>query len=471
MPAQAALVGIALFAFFVNLQTIRTFPSWFDEAYFANVAQNLALGQNMVGDLVPGFHVGEVRLYGPVFFHLQAMLIQLFGLDAFYFRLPGLMAAYMALAFIALFLRNSGLRPKYLGIFGVAAIVDVSFNRNLVSGRMDMLALLLVTVAMWLASCSPQSKPRPDLLRWGAVGLTSAFAFLTTPRALFLLPIVLFLWLRHVTRPTMAKPAKHDAPLTLVVLLTFVLPVAAWVRYVGGPTAYFDQFASNDVVGAHIAPSLFRSAYDNIAIALLLFLVTLNVKTVLRSWVLAGLFATFLAFSVFVREHGPYAGMIMPFVIAAIVFLLARSNYQSIIKVALIASLTVPGSVLVTLRAADLALNGKCRDGEGVMRAIAGRVGDAATIIAPFKYYFLLEGKDRKLLTVEYAKGDPSTIRRGAELVVADWGAAGALRKEGFVEAGGFACAVRRVPLLPETFYQRSVFQEALFIVAPRDPL
>ena len=100
------MIAVGLLAVLVNLETIRTFPSWFDEAFMANVSFNLAQGKNLILDLIPEYYTKEVNLYGPIYFYLQAFLIDSFGLQAFIFRLPNLLAGYVSVLLLAMVLRH-----------------------------------------------------------------------------------------------------------------------------------------------------------------------------------------------------------------------------------------------------------------------------------------------------------------------------------------------------------------------------
>lgn len=458
-----AALPIVILAVLVNLETIRTFPSWFDEAFFANMAFNLAQGQGLVLDVIPGYFQGEVFLYGPVYFHLQAFLINFFGLQDFIFRLPNLAAAYLSVLVLAFVLRESGLSPRYQILFVVAAIVDVSFNRNLVSGRMDMMAVLFVALSLWLAGRQPARPDEKALLRWILVGTLAAAAYLTTPRALFLLPVVFVIGLQRLVLVRTGPLREANWVGSLAAVIAFVIPVLLWVQHVGGVHAYASIFSGNPTAASHIAPSFFRSSYDNIAIGLMLALCVINYKLVLKNALLSGLVLTYVAFSLFVKEVGPYAAMIMPFILATIVLLIAQSQWGALPKFFLVSLITLPGLVLLGLRGVDVYLNAECRDSNKVLAIASGVLGDRDRVVAPFKYYFLLEHDGRDLVTLAYSKIGREQLVNDADLVIEnkqlpDW-----LAEAGLEKAAQVSCEPRRVPFLPGTFYQRSVFDEGFY--------
>lgn len=455
-------VPIILLSLVVNLETIRTFPSWFDEAFMANIAFNLSQGQGRILDISPGYTTGEINLYGPVYFWLQAHLIQWFGLQDWIFRLPNLLSAYCGILLMALILRHNQIGRPWWMLFVLLAIVDVSFNRNLVSGRMDMLAVLLVLCALLLASISPV-KGWMEKIRWVSIGGFSAIAYLTTPRALFLLPVVAIVGIAsifHINRQQVTL--KAFSPLVFG-LIAFTAPILLWIITVGGIDAYIALFTGSETVQDHIAPSFFRSSYDNVAIGAMLVLSLLHIRHIVHNTLIVGLLLTYLAFSLFVNEVGPYAGMIMPFVLATTVAILCISEWRFAIKITLVLLLIFPGLILIALRGGDLIINAGCRDNAHVLATIQPVVGDNANIIAPFKYYFFLEGSGKKLTTFEYARMDRQSMLNQADVVLSTSDQDQDLISRGFRPVAKISCAPQKLPLLPNTFLTRSTFNEIIF--------
>jgi hypothetical protein len=444
----------------INFETIRSFPSWFDEAFMANMAFNLSEGRGMILDLIPGYWNGELLLYGPLYFYLQSGLIKLFGLQDIIFRFPAYFSAYLSVVTLFLILRRNKLGYVFMTYFLIAVVVDVSFNRSLVSGRMDMLAVLLVLLALYFSGFECR-KSACQRIQWTVVGFLSASAYLTTPRSLFLLPCVavyslskLLGWPVHLKQLNANKVV-----LLLFAFLAFIVPVGIWIWYVGGPSAYIGLFRQEGA-SKHIAPSFFRSPYDNIAIVIMLVLVVLNYKKLMTDALAFGLFLTYIAFSLCVKEVGPYAGMIMPFVLALIVILLEKSDLHAYSRYALIAAITLPGLLLAGLRGVDLRLNSACRDGAAVAAKAEMFIGREKKIVAPFKYYFLLEKPGRELVTFDYSKLEKNIVVADAGLVISgtstiqhEW-----LSSCGFNRVGSFVCLARHVPFLPATFYGRSTY-------------
>jgi hypothetical protein len=450
---------------FINLMTAATFPSWFDEAYYANVSFNEAVGRGRILSLVPGYENKNINIYGPVFFWIQAALIESFGLHAFIFRLPSLVAGYFGTLCLGYLLLQHGVHRFWAIVYIFVTFIDVSFNRNLVSGRMDLLAFGLVTLAAALASnSSPNNQFNSS--KWILVGVLSSLAFLTTPRSLFLLPLVaVFGASQLMTQTRQTIFTMHAWRHVVIGLISFCVPVIGWIVYLGGATSFVGQFTGDQVMMKHISPSLFRSFYDNVGITILLVLLVPCARLILRSELLIGLISTYFIFSVFVAEIGPYAGMIMPIVLAAIVAMLSYRSFSQIINIGIISLLSVPGVALLTLRGADLIVNHECRDAPRISMILGRLLNNTQTkAVAPAKYFFLLESPDLDLVTAEYATTSVDQLYESSQIVISSASNEKELLASGFRRAEDFRCTLVPMLFLPATFYQRSVFSESVFV-------
>lgn len=465
---DAIKFGILLFIFsaiIVNILTIYSFPSWFDEAYYANISFNLANGKGFLQDLIPGYNNGQVLIYGPVYFFLQAQLIHLFGLDEFIFRLPNLLAGYISVVLLYKILQDSGCKKIFALLFLAGAIADVSFNRNLVYGRMDLVALMFVMMALYLAQ-RIEFKSRlnlnlNNLVIWSLVGLISTAAYLTTPRSLFLLPIVFSVAFYKIFVERERNISLDQLGSVLGASLAFLIPILFWIHYAGGFEQYTDFFQSRENVRSHIGVSFFRSFYDNISIGIFIILVLIYFRTVLKKPLLVGVVLTYLSFSIFVEEVGPYAAMITPILIAAIFLILSETINHRIVRYSLTALIVLPGVFLVFLRGADLIVNTDCRNSSNIPKIISHQSNQK--IITPFKYYFFAEGVNREVITFERSQKDAEELIKDADLIIASQSRAEFLNTYNFKEVAKTQCNHTKLPFLPDTFYDRSTFSERFF--------
>ena len=455
--------SIWVFVTIINLVAIYTLPSWFDEAFFADMSFNVSQGRGLILSLIPGYHNGEVNFYGPLFFYLQSYFINLLGLDSFVFRLPVLISANLTILFLVLTLRNNGVGTRYQLLFAVAAALDVSFNRSAVNGRMDLMAVMLISAALFLTGRPRDVRERVAALRWFLVGLASAMAYLVTPRALFLLPVVLFLSVCRLLFSDNNLLAPRSWQPIIAILVGFSAPLWLWIQHTGGFAAYVALFLNNPDTASHMAITFFRTPLANVPIVTMLILVAFNCRIAFGNILLAGLIASYILFSLIVKENGPYAGMVTPFVLMIITSILARSSWTRIQKLALIIILMAPGSVHLVLRGADLYLNSSCRERDAVVATISEHFRDGHVVVAPYKYYFLLQGRGYDVVTLNRSKVDPTRVLAAADFWVASEMTPSGLVASGFTKVASLNCNVRRVPLFPDNFYERTIFTENFY--------
>jgi hypothetical protein len=236
-----------------------------------------------------------------------------------------------------------------------------------------------------------------------------------------------------------------------------------WISSVGGTSTYF-AMQNTGLVREHIAPSFFRSPYDNIAIITLLALAAFGYREVFRSALIRGLVLNYLFFGLFVREVGPYAGMIMPFILAAIASLFDRLKWSQTAKVAVLAIIILPGITLMSARAVDVLINADCRQAtgiEGIARRIANEHGRNFKSVASTKYFFLLEGEGMRFYGLDPTDSGRREAIRLADLIIDK--PSQNLQYAGFEPAGELACRPKKVPLLPESFYDRTLYSGTLY--------
>jgi hypothetical protein len=464
-----SLGALLLISLAVNLGTIIGFPSWDDEAYMANIAFNLAQGHGRIFTMLPGLQEGEINRYGPVFFEIQSFLIRGFGLHDWLFRLPNLVSAYLSVLLIALVMRGNAIARRWVCAYAFFAILDVSFNRNLVGGRMDMVATFFVTISLYFASLK-NAPPAAAWLRWPIVGTAASLGFLTSPRALFLLPIVLVVGWPNTWDNSGRKSIHHSLGNTSLAMLCFLVPILLWIWNLGGFAAYL-AVQQTETVRGHIAPSFLRSAYDNIGILAMAVLAMIGHRQILRSPLLQGLLANYIIFSLFAREVGPYAAMIMPFVLAAVAVLLSEINGLRLLKALISTLLILPGSVLLLARGADLPLNADCRQASSLnalMRRLNSEGRGSLRAIADWKYYFQLAGPHNQVTALDGWNLENEESIGKTDILIRN--STGTNPPDNFTAAADLSCKPHRIPILPESFYERSTYNETVYLRSPSKP-
>lgn len=390
-----------------NLWAIASLTSWFDEAFMADVVFSLGRGTGFKVGIMPG-QQGDVLVYGPVFFWLQQFVVSVFGFGEFTARITGLVGGLgIAVVIARLVQAETGSRGYALATF-VLVIGDVSFNRGMASGRMDLFAVFFVVLSFAVA--------RRALTVGGIwpvlLGAFAAVAFLTTPRSAFLLLGVAVLMI-GISIKSFTQPGWLKRNLTGYggSGLVFLALWGSWIAWIGGLGEYAKIYTSPQMVGFW-GISLFRSYYDNLAIGTLLVLVVLYWRKLWRNEIFIGFLVAFLSFSLLAKQTGPYAGMVMPFVYAMIALALQAAipdmgkPLRFGFGAAILLMFGLQTFVLVS-KNANLYVNGPCRDHRDFHQQVISRMATGATVLSEFRYYFAVRRQEPAVFEVlEYNNAD-----------------------------------------------------------------
>ena len=256
-PARATLWGralvlaiavgaIAWFAFFAKSLLLKYPPVGPDEAFFADPAINLAHHGSMSTDLLDGTMPGiGQRTYWmpPVYFLYLAAIFRFSGDGVVAVRLASIAAALAALVLTYLVALRTGL-GRWISLLAPALVaIDAVFLRGALMGRMDMLALAFILLALWLAT-------GPAGL-WNSffTGMACALAVLTHP--IGVVAGVSVLGWRLAWRDT--RTLRALAPL----LAGMIVPMLAWLAYIAqDPSSFLAQFGGQLIRKSVAHPSL-----------------------------------------------------------------------------------------------------------------------------------------------------------------------------------------------------------------------
>lgn len=318
------LMGIIVSSILLNLFSLNYSPlPWFDEVYFASISRSVATKGKMFLDIYPGIFNNEITTYGPVYFWLQGLIIKASGLNMFTFRLLNFISGLLCL--VLLFKLVAKWQPRYAWFFTALLLLDPIYVQNLHSGRMDLLVVVFALAALLFVL---NTSLKYSLINPFLVGLLMALAYLTSPRAVFMIaPMLLLILIR--------KGLKDF----LLASICFIVPVAFYITfYYGNIASYWNEFTNNKTLVAHIGPRhiqkiVFRYwhhalVYAGVLAALIWYMT--NWKKV-RDWSLLFLLTTITLFHLLVVERGPYTAMIAPFYVLCLAALL-RHLEHSILK-------------------------------------------------------------------------------------------------------------------------------------------
>lgn len=157
----------------------------FDEAFFASMTRAVQDEGTLMLRMStrPINEANEMWLYGPVYFYMQALIIEIIGWGIWQFRLLNLVSGILLIAIIIAIAKKLLIARYHLIVAFLLLITDPAINANMHSGRMDSLAMLLFTVGIYFFFFPPDSSKIYTVL----AGCFYSLAFLTTPRTGFLL--------------------------------------------------------------------------------------------------------------------------------------------------------------------------------------------------------------------------------------------------------------------------------------------
>jgi hypothetical protein len=392
---------LILLSLAVNIFAAIYYPSWFDEAVISDIAYNFYKNSKFeqtifITDAPPW-------IYGPIYFYISKFLLYFFKFTPFLLRSINGIAVYLLAYFFYLTIALITKNKTNAVIFTLLLLFDPEINRSAVSGRMDMLSTLFVFCGFYHLIRFNSSND--SILSLSLSALFCASAYLTTPRGLFLLPLnfLVFLFLYKNKYKKNSFNTKGRALPLFAFLLAFSIPIFIWVYSRGGFSEYLNTLSKSKVSMAHIGPTFFRRKLDYILISFSLFLYAINFKSNYKNIFLNSIFLTYISFSIFVKEVGPYASMIYPFIYLFIALQPPFSegiNSPPKFNTLLVFPkfLFIVYSAIWMARSIDiLYVNKECRNSTLLKESVLNKISKNSNVIADYEFYFLLKESSKNL--------------------------------------------------------------------------
>ena len=316
----AVATALCLIYALIHIATIvRSRQVWFDETFFASIADSLVRTGELHLDISPLWLPGNVYLYGPVHFLTVGSLFELFGIGIVQNRLPGLLFGFALLGVTLLILRHEKVRNSIALTTCALLALDPTFHQAVHSGRNDSTALCFLLLGFFFLLKGRDAEGRAGIYWCAGSGFVSALGVLTTPRPGYaLMPMGLILLARWCRR------RNSRAALAAVAWgVAFACLYGIWILYafggIGAMLRYYADFAETYTGGSRIrlvhAPLLFMVS--------VLFVTTL-VRAPRRLFSELTVFATLgvVGFYVFVKSASNfgalYAFLMIPFAYLAL---------------------------------------------------------------------------------------------------------------------------------------------------------
>lgn len=282
---------------------VRSRQVWFDETFFASIADSLERTGELSLPISPLWIRDQVYLYGPVYFIILATVFRIFGIGIVQTRLPGLLFGFALLGVTFLILRHEKLRRSVALTACILLAIDPMFHQNVHSGRGDSTALFFLLSAFLLLLKSRDAAGTSGIWWCIGSGILGALGVLTTPRPGYLLmPMGLILLARWFRRPSVYAALQ---PFAWGVALSCVYGI--WVLYafgsIDGLIEYYARFADTYAGAGQIR--LLQGPLLAILFGLVVVILFRAPRQLLSELTLFGLFGV-AAFYVFVRSGPPF---------------------------------------------------------------------------------------------------------------------------------------------------------------------
>jgi len=163
-------------------------PPWFDEVVFADISYSLSTHHNFLLNVHPlSTDNSEVFMFGPIFFYIQAFIINHIAFSSFFFRLSVFISGVFAAFILGRVLFSITNNKNFERIFLLLFFTNFLICGSLSCGRMEMPALFFISLSLFFFFRKyDRSNLNNILIHILASGTMFCLAILTTPRSSFL---------------------------------------------------------------------------------------------------------------------------------------------------------------------------------------------------------------------------------------------------------------------------------------------
>lgn len=370
----------------VAMLSIMYMP-WFDEVFMSNISSSFLTTGKFTNNL-PVHQLGsEVIEYGPVTFWIQSSFFRLFGENILAGRIINLLFGFALFFLIYNWVKNNYtiLSARLILLF---LLTDMAILTLLMCGRLDFISVFLFSLGLFQFL---KSKNTAAVI---SAGFLFGLAFLSTPRmGVYLLAFAPFFLIECFTK----KSIKENVIKYATLFFAFIIPVGAWIFIKFGDIPnYIKHYTDNPLITQHIGGvSILPKTYQIIPFLLILLLIMYRFKKKIKIPEYVWLFiAIIILHLIFIKEIGPYSGMMMPFVYIVLAILIDKQLIQDIkcFKYVFVVYLSAMFLIFMLKDAVTLATFSS-RNPITYENQIAQKikVTKQTKILADIKYYYILK--------------------------------------------------------------------------------
>jgi len=376
---------------------------WFDEVFFADLSASVHSTGKLYLEMSirPEYQLTEVLYYGPVYFYVQAALINIFGLNLYTIRLLNLLSG-MALIMLFLYAIYKMRVEKTMGLtLLILLLTDTIFQSNMHSGRMDLFCMFLFFSAFFILILNK------NLIFSLLAGVLFACAYLTTPRCGFYLLSLFLVFVFQIVKKD--EPITHIILRYLILSISFSLPVLGWILFkFGSIEGYISYMISDPVIQSHLGIKIFPNKHQIPAIisAFSLFLISLKYT---KAPDLCFVFILLIIIHLFfIKEVGPYSAMIMPVIYSSIILSVSKlkntTPIHKLLGTVVLLILIVINISLFSFKAAVLFAGKDNRDMKEVTKELTRITFKDKIVLADYKYYYIVNSLGGRFRSYDYNK-------------------------------------------------------------------
>lgn len=235
---------ILVFLVWVGVFFLKDPPVWPDEAFYADVAHNLAtenrLGSDLWQGVIPGIET-HALFYPPVFFYTLAFQTALFGISILAQRLFSVLAALgVIVIFYAFSRRVIKSASPWFSLIPVSLLVfDFMFLKASRLSRPEIFVLFWGMLALYLyRKATDNFNLSRSNLFLSLSGLSASLAFLNHPVGIFVAAAIVLDWFWHLKTKIVLSRKFY------LFSLCFLLPVVLWIiTLLPNSDLFFQQFS------------------------------------------------------------------------------------------------------------------------------------------------------------------------------------------------------------------------------------
>ena len=290
---------------------------WYDETFFASMAHNYWLHGTLVPEIAATvMHQNQVFIYGPVYCVLTGLSFDCFGFGVWQFRIVTMIFG-LAVILIMMLLKKRLVKQSWGTwdmVWVIILLTDPFFNLSLHEGRMDLVALFFMLMAIYSFLIAVEKSQNALFV---LVGICVALAVLTTPRLGFIVmacgAAVIYLWVQQ----------KLNFLQVVLLVLPILVLYGSWIHFCGGLNsfidvyfAHFDKSGTQDTVFNYIGADFYIPRHEYLLIAFSICIVVVGIlkkNHFLKhyfAWVALG---SICLFYLLIKDWGPYSIFILPF--------------------------------------------------------------------------------------------------------------------------------------------------------------